>query len=42
MKAVILGILVAAVIGVGAWFVLNSLDLTTAQAHADDRSVRLD
>ncbi|MFW2589407.1 hypothetical protein [Sagittula sp. SSi028] len=42
MKAVLLGILAAAVIGTGAWFGLNALNLSTAQTHADDRSVRID
>ena len=41
MKAMLLGFLAVALIGVGAWYGLNTLELTTAQAHSDG-NVRLD
>lgn len=42
MKSVLLGILAAAVIGTGAWYALNALEMSSAEVHADDAAVRLD
>lgn len=41
MKAMLLGFLAVIAIGYGAWFTLNSLELTTAATRADG-NVRLD
>ncbi|WP_425074666.1 hypothetical protein [Sagittula sp. S175] len=41
MKAMLLGFLAMALIGVGAWYGLNALELTSAQVHSDS-NVRLD
>ncbi|WP_280842534.1 hypothetical protein [Sagittula salina] len=41
MKAMFLGILASALIGFGAWYVLNTLEFSTAETHAEDASVRL-